>query len=60
MQREKAPAMFMRFKKPARAATPAPVALPADALAYYAREAHTGPLRELSALDQMYGYWQAD
>ncbi|MFC6499177.1 hypothetical protein ACFP8Z_16670 [Gemmobacter lanyuensis] len=52
--------MFMRFKKPARAAAPVPVALPADALAYYAREASSGPLRELSALDQMYGYWQAD
>ena len=60
MQREKAPAMFMRFKKPARAAAPVPVALPADALAYYAREASSGPLRELSALDQMYGYWQAE
>jgi hypothetical protein len=31
-----------------------------DALAYYAPTPGKGPLREISALDQMFGYWSAE
>ena len=57
--------MFMR---PSRTPLPAPsepdvtpVAIKTeDALAYYAPTPAKGPLREISALDQMFGYWSAE
>lgn len=54
--------MFMRPSKLLRSArsgegvTPV-AAQPEDALAYFSPAPVKGPLRELSALDQMYGYW---
>ncbi len=54
--------MFMRplrLLRPARSdegVTPV-TAQPEDALAYFTPAPVKGPLRELTALDQMYGYW---
>lgn len=57
--------MFMRplkLLRPARSGEGAtPVAVqPEDALAYFTPAPVKGPLRELTALDQMYGYWTAE
>ncbi len=50
--------MFLRVVT-SRTPAPAPVQ-PLDSLAYYNRELTTGPLREISALEQIYGYWTRD
>ena len=60
--------MFLHAVKPRKpaAAVSAPLAAirpdaaPDETLAYYTRAAATGPLREVTALDQIYGYWIRD
>ncbi|MFZ0099790.1 MAG: hypothetical protein WAK98_14985 [Gemmobacter sp.] len=57
--------MFMR---PSRTPRPAPsgqdvipvASKTEDTLAYYMPTPAKGPLREISALEQMYGYWSAE
>jgi hypothetical protein len=57
--------MFMRPSKSLRPAPSGqdvtPVAVQAeDALAYFTPAASKGSSRELTALEQMYGYWSAE
>jgi hypothetical protein len=57
--------MFMRPSRTPRPATSGPDVTPVtiqteDTLDYYMRTPAKGPLREISALEQMYGYWSAD
>jgi hypothetical protein len=57
--------MFMRPSRTPRPAQSEPDVTPVaikteDALAYYAPTPGKSPLREISALDQMFGYWSAE
>ncbi|MDZ7906842.1 MAG: hypothetical protein U5N10_00390 [Gemmobacter sp.] len=54
--------MFMRFSRPKAPPAAAPQALSPellaeDALAYYVPDTSVKTLRELSAIEQMYGYY---
>lgn len=43
-----------------RKAKPVSPAILDETLAYYTREAPQGPLREMTALDQHFGYWSRE
>ena len=55
--------MFLRVLKtrPATPVAPDPTrALADETLDYYSRTAPEGPLREITALEQHYGYWSRE
>lgn len=63
MSVEKVHPMFLRVLKtrPATPVAPVPTHAPADeTLDYYSRTAPEGPLREITALEQHYGYWSRE
>ena len=51
--------MFLRALN-IRKAKPVSPASQDETLAYYTREAPQGPLREMTALEQHYGYWSRE
>lgn len=53
------PLKLLRSARSDKGASPL-AALPEDALAYFTPAPVKGPLRELTALDQIYGYWTAE
>ncbi|WP_192931105.1 hypothetical protein [Gemmobacter serpentinus] len=53
--------MFLRAVKPRRSeAIPAPQPIVDETLAYFTPETLTRNLRDLDAIEQMFGYWARD